>query len=307
MSEDTNQTVERMEDYGQELEASFRKVREGDILTGTIIGVSDTEATVDLQYYTEGIIRQEDFTDDPSFHLKTDVVVGDTVSATVISADDGHGHILLSKKEASQVLAWETLQKMYKEQATLTVRINGAVNAGVIAYVEGIRGFIPASQLSLQYVEDLNEWLQKEIQVRIITLDKNASKLVLSARDILKEAASEERARVISNVEVGLVTEGTVETIKPYGAFVRLSNGASGLLHVSQICEKRIKTPAAVLKEGQKVTVKVIAVKDGKLSLSMKALQDSSTQDIQEETVNLPQAESISTNLGSLLSGLKFE
>lgn len=307
MSDNTNQTEERMEDYGQELEASFRKIREGDILTETIIGVSDTEATVDLHYYTEGIIRKEDFTDDPSFNLKTDVAVGDTVSATVIATDDGHGNILLSKKEASQVLAWETLQKMYEDQTTLTVRINGVVNAGVIAYVEDIRGFIPASQLSLEYVEDLNEWLQKEIQVRIITLDKKAGKLVLSARDILKEAASEERARVISNVEVGLVTEGTVETIKPYGAFVRLSNGASGLVHVSQICEKRIKTPAAVLKEGQKVTVKVISVKDGKLSLSMKALQDSSTQDIEEEVVNLPQSESISTNLGSLLSGLKLD
>ena len=104
--------------------------------------------------------------------------------------------------------------------------------------------------------------------------DDSDDHLVLSAREILREKADEERKAKVSNVEIGLVTEGTVESIQPYGAFIDLGNGLSGLVHVSQICEKRIKTPAAVLKVGDKVKVKVINVKDGKLSLSMKALND---------------------------------
>lgn len=307
MSEIINSDQETMENYKEELESSFRSIKEGDILTGTVIGISDTEATVDLQYYTEGIIRLEDFTDDPSFSIKTDVQIGETIMATVLSADDGNGNILLSKKAASQVLAWDKLQELFQEQAILTVKIAGIVNSGVIAYVEGIRGFIPASRLSLDYVEDLNEWLHKEIQVRIITVDKSAGKLVLSARELLKEAADKKKQLIVSNIEAGLITEGIVEKIQPYGAFIRLSNGVTGLVHVSQICQKRIKTPAAVLKEGQTVTVKVIAVKDGKLSLSMKALEDSAAESIQEEAIELPESESISTNMGALLKNLKLD
>lgn len=306
MSEMNNSSPETMETFKEELESSFRKIKEGDILTGTVIGVSDTEATVDLQYYAEGIIRLEDFTDDPDFSIKKDVQVGETIKATVLSVDNGNGTILLSKKAASQILAWDKLKQMFQEQTILTVKIAGIVNSGVIAYVEGIRGFIPASKLSLEYVKDLNEWLHREIQVQIITVDQAAGKLVLSARELLKEAEAKKEQQILSNLEVGFITEGTVENIQPYGAFVRLSNGVTGLVHVSQICQKRIKTPAAVLTEGQKVRVKVIAIKDGRLSLSMKALEDSAIESIQEEAFEIPESEAISTSMGSLLKNWKL-
>ena len=279
--------VETMEDYKEELEASFKQIHEGDILTGTVIGVSESAITLDLKYYTDGIIRLEDFTNDPNFNLAEDIHVGDEISATVIRRDDGEGHILLSAKEANEVLAWDKLRKYKEEGTNLKVKIAGIVKSGVVAYLEGIRGFIPASKLDLNYVEEdaLNDWLGKEIEVRVITADEDDDHLVLSAREILREKAAEERKAKISNVEIGLVTEGTVESIQPYGAFIDLGNGLSGLVHVSQICEKRIKTPAAVLKVGDKVKVKVINVKDGKLSLSMKALNDVAAEEIQEETI----------------------
>ena len=128
----------------------------------------------------------------------------------------------------------------------------------------------------------------------------------MSAREILREAAEEERAKKVSNVAVGLVTEGTVESIKPYGAFINLGNGLSGLVHVSQISQQRIKHPSVVLKEGQKVKVKVIDVKDGKLSLSMKALEEVAATEIEEETFELPEAEAATTTLGSLFAKLKL-
>lgn len=301
------EVTETMEDYAQELEASFKKIYEGDILTGTVIGVSETEITLDLKYYTEGIIRLEDFSSNPDFNLKEDVHIGDEISATVIRTDDGQGHILLSAKEANDTLVWEKLKKWMEDGTNLTVKVGGVVKSGVIAYVEGIRGFIPASKLSLNYVEDLETWLGKEIQVRVITAEQEGGRLVLSAREILREKEAEEKKARISNVQVGLVTEGTVETIQPYGAFINLGSGLSGLVHISQISEKRIKTPAAVLKVGDKVKVKVINIKDGKLSLSMKALNDVSAEEIQEETYELPKSESVTTSLGSLFANIKLD
>lgn len=295
-----------MDVYAAELDASFHKVQEGDVLTGTVIGVSETEVTLDLKSYTDGIIRLEDYSEDPAFSIKTDVQIGDEVTATVLRPDDGQGHILLSRKAAADELAWKKAAEYLENETVLTVKIAGVVNAGVVAYVEGLRGFIPASRLSLSYVENLEDWLNREIQVRVITVEPEKKKLVLSAREILREKAAETRRNKISNVEVGLVTEGKVESIQPYGAFIDLGDGLSGLVHVSQISEKRIKSPDVVLKVGDTVKVKVIAVKDGKLSLSMKALNDVAAEEIQEETFELPKTEAVTTSLGDLFKNLKL-
>lgn len=295
-----------MDDYATELEASLRKVQEGDVLTGTVIGVSDTEVTVDLKSYTDGIIRAEDYSEDPSFSIKNDVHVGDKVTATVLRTDDGQGHLLLSRKAAADDVAWKKLQQYLEEKTVLDVKVGGVVKGGVVAYVEGIRGFIPASKLSLSYVENLEDWLNKEIQVQVITVEPEKKRLVLSARELLREKAAEERRAKISNVQVGLVTEGKVESIQPYGAFIDLGDGLSGLVHVSQISDKRIKTPDAVLKVGDTVKVKVIAIKDGKLSLSMKALKDVAAEEVREEKVVLPKSEELTTNLGELFKNIKL-
>lgn len=296
-----------MADYAAELEASFRKINVGDILEGTVIGISETEITLDLEYYTDGIVRLEDISDNPAFSIKADIEPGQTVSATVIKRDDGAGHILLSMKEAAAVLAWDKLKELLESQENITVKVTEITKGGAVGYLEGIRGFIPASKLSLEYVDeaDLENYLYKSLEVRVINVEEENKRLVMSAREILKEAADAERAKKISNVEVGLVTEGVVETLKPYGAFVNLGNGLSGLLHISQICQNRIKHPGVVLKEGQTVKVKITEIKDGKLSLSMKALEDVAAKEIEEEVFEIPEAEEVTTSLGSLL--LKFK
>jgi len=305
MTNEVNENLS-MEDYAAELDASFKSVEEGDILTGTIISVSDEDVTLDLKYYAEGIIKVADYSHEPDFNLKENVNIGDEISATVIKKDDGQGNILLSKVKANDILAWDKLLQLKEAQTVLDVVVKGIVNAGVVAYVEGIRGFIPASKLSLNYVEDLNDFLNKPIQVQVLDIVPHDNKLILSARELLRAKADDERRQKISNVEVGLVTEGTVESIQPYGAFVNLGNGLSGLVHISQICEKRIKTPAEVIAVGDKVKVKVTAVKDGKLSLSMKALSDVTATEISEEVVKLPDAEEVTTSLGDLFKNIKL-
>ena len=305
MEHETNNTP-AMADFEKEINDSFKKISEGDMITGTVISVSEKEITLDLQYYAEGIIPVEDYSREPDFIAKDMVHPGDEVTATVVKTDDGEGNILLSRVEANDVLAWEKLKQMLEEKTVIDVTVKGIVNGGVIAYVEGVRGFIPASKLSLNYVEDTNPYLNQPLQVQVIDLDQEKGRLILSAREILREKAQEERKKKISNVEVGLVTEGRVESIKPYGAFIDLGNGLSGLVHVSQICEKRIKTPADVLKTGDRVNVKVIGIKDGKLSLSIKALSEEKEEETEELHVELPKSEEIGTNLGDLFKNIKL-
>lgn len=299
---------ETMKDYEVELEASFKKIEEGDILTGTVISVDEKEVVLDLKYYAEGISPAEDYSREPGFQIKEEVHVGDEVSATVVRKDDGHGNILLSKVEANDVLAWDKLKELRDSKQILDVVVKGIVNGGVIAYVEGVRGFIPASKLALGYVEDTEEYLNKPIQVQVLDVDKESNKLILSAKEILREKAQEERKNKISNIEVGLVTEGVVESLQPYGAFVNLGDGLSGLVHISQICEKRIKKPSEVLTVGDKVKVKITAVKDGKLSLSIKEASDMMAREIEEEVIELPDSsEQATTSLGSLFANIKLD
>ena len=300
--------METMKDYERELEASFRKINEGDILTGTVIAVSEEEIILDLKYYTQGIIKVENFSNDPDFAVLEEVHIGDEIEATVIRKDDGQGNIELSRKEANDTLAWDKLKEMMEAETVVTVRIKESVPSGVVAYLEGIRAFIPASQLALDYVEDTESWIGKEVKVKVITVDAETNKLVLSGKAVARAAAETERNHKISMLVPGSVMEGTVESLMPYGAFVSLGDGLSGLVHISQICARRIKKPSEVLKEGQKVKVKVLNTNDGKISLSMKALEEEmiDTEPV-EELSSYTSNENVGSSLGALLSGLKFD
>mgnify|MGYP000151870509 FL=1 len=300
--------AESMKDFEQELEASFKKIDEGDIITGTVVSVDETGVVLDLKYYTEGFIPAEEFSREPGFNMKEAVQPGEEIQATVLRKDDGQGNILLSRAEAAEVLAWDKLAELQKSREALDVVVKGIVNGGAIAYVEGIRGFIPASKLALSYVEDTEEYLNKPLIVQVIDVDKAKKRLVLSAKELLREKADEDRRNKISNIEVGFVTEGTVESLQPYGAFVDLGNGISGLVHISQICEKRIKKPSEAVNVGDKVKVKVIAIKDGKLSLSIKEASDLMAKEVEEEIFELPESdEEATTSLGSLFANIKLD
>lgn len=300
---------ETMKDYEVELEASFRKINEGDVIQGTVIDVNEEEVTLDLKYYTQGIVKAAEMSDDPGFSLLDDVKIGDVVEASVVKMDDGQGNILLSRKEANAVLAWDVLARYLEEKTELTVKVSEIVKAGAVAYLEGIRGFIPASQLDISYVEDLNVFQGRELTVRVITVDREKKKLVLSAKEILKEKAREAHDQRVAMLVPGTVLEGTVESLQPYGAFVDLKDGLSGLVHISQISQRRIKKPSEVLKVGDTVKVKILNTNDGKISLSMKAVSEAQEAEEVErvDTARYSSRESFGTSLGDIFAKLDIK
>lgn len=300
--------AETMEDYTKELEASFRTINEGDVISGTVIDVNETGVTLDLGYYAPGVIGAADLSRDPAFSILADVHVGDTLEGTVVKKDDGAGNIVLSCVEAAETLGWDRLRQYLEEKTVLTVKVSEAVNQGVVAFVEGIRGFIPASQLALDYVEETEGFVGKTLRVRVITVDSDREKLVLSAKDVLKEEEAERLNHKISMIVPGTVLEGRVESLMPYGAFVDLGDGLSGLVHISQISQKRLKKPSEALSVGDVVRVKVLNTNDNKISLSIRAAAESEEPDEIEEkqAEEYSSKESVGTSLGDLLKGFQF-
>lgn len=200
---------------------------------------------------------------------------------------------------------WNRVYNYLENKTVLHVKVEGIVNGGVIVMIEGLRGFVPASRLSLSYIEDLETFLLKDIDVQVIDVDQANNRLVLSARELLKAKEKEEREAQLASVQIGSVMKGVVETLQNYGAFVKLENDLSGLVHISQISQKRIKQPSDVLSIGDEIEVKVIGIKDGKISLSKKALEEIEEEEV-EENVEIPEAEEIGTSLGDLFKNIQL-
>lgn len=278
-----------MKDFESELAHSFKVLKEGDIIDVTVIGISDTEVTVDLDYYTEGIIPLNECSHDPSFSIKKDINIGDNIKAMVIDSENASGNVILSLKEANDILIWDELKEDYKNGTVFKVKITESVPSGVTGYIKGMRAFIPASQLALQYVEDTESYVGMTVDAVIITADPNGKKLVLSAKTIEKERALAEKTQQIGHLTAGSIAEGVVERIEPYGAFINIGGGLTGLCHISQITNKFIKSPKEVLKLGDTVKAKIIKTEGDRISLSIKALmedepgQDDETYDIPDE------------------------
>ena len=302
-----NEKIESMDDYLDELEQSFKRLRNGDMVKGPVIGIGETEVIVDLGSYAEGIVPIDELSNDPKFSIKADIAVGDVVNAMVISPDNGAGQVLLSIKRADNILAWDFLTEAKENAQVFNVKITEAVKGGVVTYLKGIRAFIPASGLALTYVENTEEFVGKHISVRIIEVDEDDKKLILSAKSVLREEEAKMTEEKMSKIAIGTVMTGKVERLENYGAFVRLPDGLSGLVHISQMSEKRIKHPKEVLSENDEVKVMVIDIKDGKLSLSMtKALENEAVDDTDSMPVEYSTGDTPTTSFADLLRGLKL-
>lgn len=306
---------ETMKDFEEEINASFRRFREGDRISGTVVSVEEEEILVDLNSFSQGVIPAGEYSEDPSFHAMDQIQTGDSVTAVVLDPDDGQGRVLLSLKEAKEEESWKKLQQALEDKTVFAVKVLTSVNAGVVAFLEGIRGFIPASQLALEYVEDVDQFVGETLEVVVITADPEKRKLVLSAKEVARERAAKEHEKKLDALQKGFITEGVIQRIESYGVFVDIGDGLTGLVHISQICNKFLHSPNEVVKLGQRVKVKVLEVNEGKIRLSMKEAEDIAPEvamdsdDSTKKGVSLEyhDEEEATTSLAGLLAGIQLD
>ncbi|MDF8264073.1 30S ribosomal protein S1 [Luteipulveratus flavus] len=256
------------------IDATIKHFNDGDIVEGVIVKVDRDEVLLDIGYKTEGVIPSRELSIKHDVDPGEVVSVGDEVEALVLQKEDKEGRLILSKKRAQYERAWGTIEKIKEEDGVVTGTVIEVVKGGLILDI-GLRGFLPASLVEMRRVRDLQPYVGKEIEAKIIELDKNRNNVVLSRRAWLEQTQSEVRTTFLKELQKGQVRSGVVSSIVNFGAFVDLG-GVDGLVHVSELSWKHIDHPSEVVEVGQEVTVEVLDVDMDRerVSLSLKATQE---------------------------------
>ncbi|WP_242217269.1 30S ribosomal protein S1 [Bacillus cereus group sp. BfR-BA-01380] len=243
----------------------------GDIVTGTVTKVEEKQVFVNVGYKTDGVIPISELA---NVHIEkaSDVVeVEQTLELKVIKLEDDD--LVLSKRAVDAEKAWEVLQGQFTSGEVFDVTIKDIVNGGLVVDL-GVRGFIPASLVEMHYVEDFTDYKGKTLAVKIVELDREKNRVILSHKAVVEQELDKKKKEAVSSLQAGDVVEGTVQRLTDFGAFVNVG-GVDGLVHISQISHDRVEQPSDVLTEGQTVKVKVLSVDADtqRISLSMKAVQ----------------------------------
>ncbi len=261
------------EDFQQAIDSSIRRIRPGQIVTGTVIGITDNEILVNVGYKSDGYIPRAEFSTDPDAEI--DVKEGEEIDVEVVKVNDGEGNVLLSRKNVQSKKFWDDLMAEETEGKTFETVVKEVVKGGLIAEMEGgVRAFIPASHVSTKYVENLSEYVGKTVKVKVLEIDKQRKRIVASIKQVLlEEAAAREQAKWDALV-VGSKIHGIVRRITDFGAFVDIG-GLDGLVHVTDAAWGRVKHPSDVLSVNQEVEVLILGVDKEKkrISLGYKQLQ----------------------------------
>ena len=262
------------EDILAAIELTLKSFNDGDLIEGIVVKIDRDEVLLDVGYKTEGVIPSRELSIKHDVDPNEVVKVGDQVEALVLQKEDKEGRLILSKKRAQYERAWGTIEKIKEEDGVVTGTVIEVVKGGLILDI-GLRGFLPASLVELRRVRDLQPYVGRELEAKIIELDKNRNNVVLSRRQWLEQTQSEVRSEFLNKLVKGAVRTGVVSSIVNFGAFVDLG-GVDGLVHVSELSWKHIDHPSEVVEVGQEVTVEVLDVDMDRerVSLSLKATQE---------------------------------
>lgn len=271
MSENENKSFEEM------INDSMVTLRSGSVVEGTVIHVTSMgEVTVNLGYKSDGIISRGEFSDDPNLDPASVVKAGDKINVYVIRVNDGDGNVLLSKKKVDADKGYVEVEEAFNNGTVVTGKVVEVVKGGLIAVVNGVRVFVPSSQISNRYVEDLKSFVGQELNFKILEYSNNGRnrKIVAGRKELVQQEIDEKKKKVFDSINVGDRIDGTVSRIVDFGAFVDLG-GVDGLIHISEMSWGRVKKVTDVLKEGDVVKVTVLDVNQekGKISLSLKDLE----------------------------------
>ncbi|GGQ99750.1 30S ribosomal protein S1 [Deinococcus ruber] len=253
----------------------MREVSRGDVMTGTVVFVKSDGVAVDIGAKIEGIIPFNQINDEPVTHEEAQAMFkpGDSVEVYVVRSDVANDQIVLSKKRAEQDKGWRVLADMQERDESFQVDIIEKVRGGLVAQIDGIRAFLPASQVDTRRVNDLDPYVGKPLEVKLIELNRKRNRVIISHRAIMEAQKAHAREATIGQLEAGAVFEGEVVEITDFGVFVNLG-GIDGLVHRSELTYGRFNHPREVVKVGDKVKVQVIDIDPTKerINLSMKAL-----------------------------------
>ncbi len=270
------EAVRVMENFNKDemmeaIDSSFKRINRGDVLKGTVLYVTNNEVMVNINYKSDGIIQKEELSKDSNVNPKDIFKVGDEIDVYVLKLDDGEGNVVLSTKRVEYLKDWEKLEDKFKNDEIVEAKVKNVVKGGLIASINGINGFIPASQISVKFVKDLNQFVGKILKCKIIDFDVEKKKLILSSKAVEKEEKDKKKKDLWENIHENDIIKGRVQRITDFGAFVDVG-GVDGLIHISDMAWYRIKHPSEVLKEGQEVEVKVLSIdqEKGKISLGLK-------------------------------------
>ncbi len=273
-SQVTINDVGTAEDFLAAIEGTIKNFNDGDLVSGVVVQVDREEVLLDIGYKTEGVIPARELSIRNDLDPSEIVKVGERVEALVLTKEDKEGRLILSKKRAQYEKAWVDIEEKKNRDEVVVGTVIEVVKGGLIVDI-GLRGFLPASLVELRRVRDLTPYIGKQVEARIIELDKNRNNVVLSRRAYLEQTQSESRTSFLNQLQRGQVRTGVVSSIVNFGAFVDLG-GVDGLVHVSELSWKHIDHPGEVVAVGDEVTVEVLEVdfERERVSLSLKATQE---------------------------------
>jgi small subunit ribosomal protein S1 len=269
-----NDIGESMEELLAAIDETIKPFDDGDLMTGTVVKIDKDEVLIDIGYKSEGVIPSRELSIRNDVDPSDEVSLGEEIEALVLQKEDKDGRLILSKKRAQYERAWGRIEEVKQEDGTVLGPVIEVVKGGLILDI-GLRGFLPASLVEMRRVRDLHPYVGKELECRIIELDKNRNNVVLSRRKFLEESQAEQRQEFLDSLTVGDRRKGTVSSIVNFGAFVDLG-GVDGLVHVSELSWKHVDHPSEVVDVGQEVDVEILDVDldRERVSLSLKATQE---------------------------------
>lgn len=273
-----------MNELMKAIEDTMVRVHRGETVKGKVISIRNDEVMVNIGYKSDGIIKRDELTNDPSVTPSDILSVGDEIEVLILRLDDGDGNVILSKKRVDTVKSWDEIEEIFKNQSNVNAKVIEIVNGGVIAIVKGLRAFIPISQIANRFVSDLQTFAGKAFDVRVIDFDRNKKRIVLSRKVVESEELESKKSKLWKNIEKDQVIEGEVKRITDFGAFVDIG-GVDGLIHISDLSWSHVKHPKEVVKEGDIVKVLVLDAdkQKNRISLGLKQASPHPWENIDEK------------------------
>ena len=255
--------------FEQMLDESFKTIRNGEVVEGTVIDVKDDQIILNIGYKADGILTKNEYSNDSSIDLHTVAQPGDKMEVKVLKVNDGEGQVLLTYKRLAAEKGNKRLEEAFENHEVLKAKVTQVLDGGLIVVVDEVRIFIPASLVSDTYEKDLTKYADQEIEFVISEFNPRKRRVIGDRKQLLVAAKKEKQKELFEKIEAGMKVEGVVKNVTDFGAFIDLG-GADGLLHISEMSWGRVENPKKVFTVGEKLNVLIKDIQGEKIALSLK-------------------------------------